>query len=252
MESETHYRLLTEDASDVVWKVDSEYRFTYISPADERLRGYRSDEVTDVSELPQLGKLKFFVDPANIIASVATFPTSKGERISVKIYKPPQKLTELALDKEKLDFITGCLNRPGIIFVCGSALSGKTSVIYSLLSSLKGKNKNIMTIESIIKYNLAGINQCELNEKAGFDFDKALKFIDFQSPDVIYFEEIFDNNGFDFILRLAKSGKVVLSEFMASDVQILVNKIRDLEIPKSLISCIIFVHNRNKIEILSE
>jgi type IV pilus assembly protein PilB len=207
-----------------------------------------------LSEIPQLGKLKFFVDPLNMIASVSAFPTIKGERMSIKLYKPPKKFEEIFSNVKSVDLLKSALKKPGIILVCGSNLSGKTSNIYSILSSLDSKNKNIMTIESIVKYELPEINQCELNEKIGFDLNKALKFIDFQSPEIIYIEEFFNNDGIDFITALAKAGKTVISEFFADNLSVLNERLNDFDSKyfKKLISCIIIVQDKENIEILSK
>ncbi|MFH0703049.1 MAG: ATPase, T2SS/T4P/T4SS family [bacterium] len=203
-----------------------------------------------IFELPQLGKIKLSIDSINIIASVSTFPTIKGERISIKIYKPPSKLDELSLNSSELSLIKQYLEKTGIIFVFGSGLSGKTSIIYSFLSSINEKNKNIMTLESIVKYDLPEINQCELNENVGFTFDKAIKFINSQSPDVIYIEEAFIKEGTDFIISLAQSKKLVLVEFLADNIQILLEKLKNPEFSeiKKYISCLVFVQNRNNIK----
>ena len=129
-----------------------------------------------VSEVPQLGKLCFKVDNIIVLASVSTFPTIMGERIFLKIYKPPKALEQIISSKYELTEIRQSLNKPGIILVCGSSLSGKTHVIYSLLlEAAKSKYKNIMTLESISKYELSGVNQCEFNENVGFNMDKAAR-----------------------------------------------------------------------------
>lgn len=122
-----------------------------------------------VSEVPQLGKLSFKVDEMNVIASISTFPTIMGERIFLKIYKPPRHLNQIIKSNSNLNLIKSALNNPGIIIVCGSPLSGKTHIIYSLLIEAADKNKNIMTLESIAKYNLKNVHQCELNENVGFN-----------------------------------------------------------------------------------
>jgi len=207
-----------------------------------------------VSEIPQLGKLKFFIDPLNIIASVSAFPTTKGERISVKLYKPPKSFDEIFSNTDNLDLLKSGLTKPGIILVCGSNLSGKTSCIYSILSSLDAAQKNIMTVESIVKYDLPDINQCELNEKIGFDLSQALKFIDFQAPEIIYIEEFFNKNNLDIITALAQSGKVVITEFLTDNIKAINKRINSFETQtiKQHISCIIFVHNKQDIEILSK
>ena len=113
-----------------------------------------------VSEVPQLGKLNFKVDEMNVIASISTFPTIMGERIFLKIYKPPKALNKIIKSENNLKLIKSALKNPGIIIVCGSPLSGKTHIIYSLLLEASDKNKNIMTLESIAKYNLSNVHQC--------------------------------------------------------------------------------------------
>ncbi len=208
-----------------------------------------------IVDIPQLGTFKISLEQEkqdkylNIV--VASFPTVKGERFSLKLYRPPMNIDEFKLDKSSLNCIKSCLSKEGIILVCGESLSGKTSIIYSLLEYLQNKNKNIMTVESVIKYILPNINQCQLKEKAGFDFSKAIKHIYFQSPDVIYFEEIFDKDGLDFIYSFANTGKIVLTEYTVENKQKFMKK---LETPafdniKELVSCIIFVEN-NKIEVI--
>lgn len=130
-----------------------------------------------VSEVPQLGKLCFKVDNITVIASISTFPTIMGERIFLKIYKPPRALNQIIKSEKNLNLIKSALNNPGIILVCGSPLSGKTHIIYSLLIEASDKNKNIMTLESIAKYNLTNVHQCELNENVGFNNVKHLALL---------------------------------------------------------------------------
>ena len=113
-----------------------------------------------VSEVPQLGKLCFNVDGIMLVASISAFPTIIGERIALKIYKPPKQLSELIKDEKQKQLLNKCIDKAGIILVCGAQLSGKTHVIYSLLNEATHLRKNIMTIESITKYDLKGFNQC--------------------------------------------------------------------------------------------
>ena len=83
-----------------------------------------------VCEIPQLGKLCFKVENTILIASVSSFPTIMGERISLKIYKPPCDLEKIVLDEKQRGILLGAVEKPGIILVCGSPLSGKTHLIY--------------------------------------------------------------------------------------------------------------------------
>lgn len=207
-----------------------------------------------VCEIPQLGKLVFKVDNTMLIASVSSFPTIMGERISLKIYKPPQKLDKIIRDDKARSIISHSLQAPGIILVCGSPLSGKTHIIYSLLIEAAKTRKNIMTIESIAKYELQGVNQCELNENIGFNMDKALRFIEFQSPDFVYLEGIKTRDAFEFLSELYYNDKVILTEFMANNMTDLRQKLAfdDFQTFKTLISCLIFIHSKDSIEVFDK
>ena len=208
-----------------------------------------------VSEVPQLGKLNFKVDDIQLVASISTFPTIMGERIFLKIYKPPIDLNKIISDSKLIKLIKNALLVPGIILVCGSQLSGKSHVIYSiLLEAVKDKTKNIMTLESIAKYVLKGVNQCELNENIGFNIDKASRFIEFQSPDIIYLEGIKTKESFDYFSSQVFDNKTIIMEFMANNMQDLRNKMAfsDFETLKSLISCMIFIHSKNSIDVFDK
>ena len=208
-----------------------------------------------VSEVPQLGKLNFKVDDVQLVASISTFPTIMGERIFLKIYKPPHVLNKIITNDAHLKSVKKSLSEPGIILVCGSPLSGKTHVIYSLLlEAAKNNAKNIMTLESIAKYTLKGVNQCELNENIGFNMDKASRFIEFQSPDIIYLEGIKTKESFDYFSGLVFEGKTIIMEFLANNMEDLRNKMAfsDFETLKSLISSMVFIHSKNSVEVFDK
>ncbi len=207
-----------------------------------------------VCEIPQLGKLCFKVENTMLIASVSSFPTIMGERISLKIYKPPQKLDKIITDEKAKTTIMQALNTPGIVLVCGSPLSGKTHIIYSLLIEASETQKNIMTIESIAKYELQNVHQCELNENIGFNMDKALRFIEFQSPDIIYLEGVKTRDAFEFMSELFYSDKTILTEFMANSMTDLRQKLAfdDFQSFKTLISCLVFIHSKDSIEVFDK
>ena len=207
-----------------------------------------------VSEVPQLGKLNFKVDEMEVTASISTFPTIMGERIFLKIYKPPKALNKIIKSETNLQVIKSALNNPGIIIVCGSPLSGKTHIIYSLLLEAVNKSKNIMTLESIAKYTLKDVHQCELNENVGFNMDKASRFIEFQSPDIVYLEGIKSKESFDYFANLVFDNKTIIMEFLANNMEDLRYKLSfsDFETLKSLISCMIFIHSQDSIEVFTK
>lgn len=207
-----------------------------------------------VSELPQLGKLCFKVDSIPLIASISAFPTIHGERIALKIYKPPKTLKETGLNEKQISVIKNSLNTAGIIVVCGSGLSGKTHMVYSILLDTATDKKNVMTIESITKYDLTNVNQCELNENIGFNLDKAMRFIEFQSPDILYFEGINTKEGLDYFTSLVLKDKIVITEFMAENIADLMKKMSlpEFAMFKSLLNCLIFIHSKDSIEVFDK
>ncbi len=177
-----------------------------------------------------------------------------GERIFLKIYKPPKSINQIIKSETNLNVIKSALQNPGIIIVCGSPLSGKTHIIYSLLLEAANNNKNIMTLESIAKYNLENVHQCELNENVGFNMDKASRFIEFQSPDIIYLEGIKTKDSFDYFSSLVFENKTIIMEFLADNMEDLRYKLSfsDFETLKSIISCLVFIHSKDSIEVFSK
>lgn len=172
-----------------------------------------------VSDIPQLGKFSSSEEISSVTCVVSTFPTTNGERISIKLYKPPKTIKEFKLNTENKNVLEKNINKPGLILIMGPELSGKTFAAYTILNSLNKKEKNIMTIESIVKYSIDGVNQSELHEKVGFNADKAVSLIDFQSPDVVYIEEIFSGEHLKKLLCLIKSNALIIAETKAKNIE---------------------------------
>ena len=127
-------------------------------------------------------------------------------------------------------------------------------MIYSILSDIATENKNVMTIESITKYNLENVNQCELNEHIGFNLDKAMRFIEFQSPDILYFEGITTKEGLDYFTSLVFKNKTLITEFLAENIADLMKKLslNEFSMFKSTLSCLIFIHNKESVEVFDK
>ena len=207
-----------------------------------------------MSEIPQLGKLILKVDEKTYFTSVSSFPTILGERILLRIYKPPVELEKIIPEKNKRDVIVQATKIPGFTIVCGGSQSGKTHIIYSILLELAKEKKNVMTLESITKFNLDNVNQCELNENIGFNIDKAVRFIEFQAPDTIYFEGLTTKEGLDYFSSLVFKDKSLITEFVADNIENLRHKLKfdDFLTLKSLINCLIFIHGKNRIEVFDK
>ena len=220
-----------------------------ISPFIQMLKSLCALDPT-ISEIPQLGKLTFNVDNTSLTASISAYPTISGERILLKIYHPPKKLEELIKNEDTISKLKNALLTPGVVLVCGSSLSGKTHLVYSILDELTPKNKTAMTLESIAKYKLKNVIQSELNESVGFNLDKAMRYIEFQSPDIVYFEGIETKEGLDFFTSLTLKNKTLITEFLADNMDELRRKFSypEFSMFKSVITCLLFIHNKEEIE----
>ena len=144
------------------------------------------------SRLPQDGRttLKHFD------LRVATMPTVHGEKIVIRLLNRKHlqlKLSDLGMSTEELkSYRTLITKRCGLVLVTGPTGSGKTTTLYSTLNELNAKEVNIMTIEDPVEYQLPGINQIPVNQKAGLTFARGLRHILRQDPDIIMVGEIRD------------------------------------------------------------
>ncbi len=206
---------------------------------------------SEVFDVPQVGKFTIKADIDYITCIVSTFPATNGERLSIKLYNPPKTLKELTLKPQEARLLKESLDKPGVILIAGPQLSGKSYFAYTILNSLDSANKNIMTVESLVKYDLPGVNQCELNEKIGFSIEKALEMIDFQSPDIVYVEEVLSGKLCENILALAKSGKLVITEINAAGSSELTESFSEDEIKEfgRIPGCIIIVRDSDNISV---
>ena len=105
-------------------------------------------------------------------------------------------------------------------------------------------------MESIAKYKLKNVRQSELNESVGFNLDKAMRYIEFQSPDIVYFEGIATKEGLDFFTSLTLKNKTLITEFLADNMDDLRKKFAysEFNMFKSVITCLIFIHSRDEVE----
>ncbi len=251
---ELYFEHLTDSLTVYFKKLDEAYSTgaipsLLISPFIQMLKSLCALDPT-ISEIPQLGKLTFNVDNISLTASISAYPTISGERILLKIYHPPKKLEELIKNEDTISKLKNALLTPGVVLVCGSSLSGKTHLVYSILDELTPKNKTAMTLESIAKYKLKNVIQSELNESVGFNLDKAMRYIEFQSPDIVYFEGIETKEGLDFFTSLTLKNKTLITEFLADNMDELRRKFSypEFSMFKSVITCLLFIHNKEEIE----
>ena len=177
----------------------------------------------DIAEkrVPQDGRMKLKFGNKSIDFRVSTLPTLFGEKIVIRILDSSSaKLGIEALGYEKIEKerLLKCIQRPyGMILVTGPTGSGKTVSLYTCLNILNQPGVNISTVEDPAEINLPGINQVNVNDKAGLTFAAALKSFLRQDPDVIMVGEIRDLETADIAIKAAQTGHMVMSTLHTND-----------------------------------
>ncbi len=177
----------------------------------------------DISEkrVPQDGRMKLKFGQKSIDFRISTLPTLFGEKIVIRILDPSSaKLGIEALGYEKIEKerLLAAIQRPyGMVLVTGPTGSGKTVSLYTCLNILNQPGVNISTVEDPAEINLPGINQVNVNDKAGLTFAAALKSFLRQDPDIIMVGEIRDLETADIAIKAAQTGHMVMSTLHTND-----------------------------------
>ncbi len=177
----------------------------------------------DISEkrVPQDGRMKLKFGSKAIDFRVSTLPTLFGEKIVIRILDPSSAklgIEALGYEKAEKDRLLNAIQRPyGMILVTGPTGSGKTVSLYTCLNILNQPGVNISTVEDPAEINLPGINQVNVNDRAGLTFSAALKSFLRQDPDVIMVGEIRDLETADIAIKAAQTGHMVMSTLHTND-----------------------------------
>jgi len=181
---------------------------------------------------PQDGKTKIFVDGADIDMRVSILPTSYGEKVVIRLLdkrKAMVSFEQLGIRGVNKELIEKCfMTRQGMVLVTGPTGSGKSTTLYAAINSLKSSATNILTIEDPIEYVFDGINQVQVNEKAGITFASALRSFLRQDPDVILVGEIRDRETAEIAIQAALTGHLVLSTLHTNDTFGTITRLKDM------------------------
>ena len=173
------------------------------------------------SRVPQDGRFELKVEGKDIDVRVSTYPTIYGEALVMRILDKGSVmfgLTELGFSNDNLKKFEEIVKRPyGIILVTGPTGSGKTTTLYATLNYIVSPERNIMTIEDPVEYELAGIRQSQINIKAGLEFANALRSMLRQDPDIILVGEIRDIETAKVAVQAALTGHLVFSTLHTND-----------------------------------
>ena len=165
--------------------------------------------------LPQDGRFKLLINNGEVDFRVSVLPSARGEKVALRVLDKSQAM----LDVEKLGFegrttkvLKKCVSRPhGMVLVSGPTGSGKTTTLYSLLKHVHDPDKNLITVEDPVEYQIQGVNQVTVRSEVGLTFAGALRSILRQDPDVIMIGEIRDFETVDIAIKSALTGHLVLS-----------------------------------------
>src|SRR5713226_416568 len=196
----------------------------------------------DISEsrIPQDGRISFSFDGKTYDQRISSFPTIHGEKIVLRILDKERVilgLEQLGFSRSGLAVFENGIKRPhGIILVTGPTGSGKTTTLYSTLAYVNSAEKNIMTLEDPVEYEVPHIHQSQINPKAGLTFASGLRAMLRQDPDIIFVGEMRDAETVDVAIRSALTGHLVFSTLHTNDAVGAIARLLDMEVNPSLMA----------------
>ncbi|MFC1853295.1 type II secretion system ATPase GspE [candidate division CSSED10-310 bacterium] len=196
----------------------------------------------DIAEkrLPQDGRIKLRIGEKDIDVRVSIVPTSHGERVAMRLLDRTSimlGLDEIGLNPGELEFVAKNIRQShGIILVTGPTGSGKTTSLYAALTEINSVEKNIITVEDPIEYQLRGIGQIQVSPKIGLTFARGLRSILRQDPDVIMVGEIRDLETAEIAIQASLTGHLVLSTLHTNDSASAFTRLIDMGIEPFLVS----------------
>ena len=189
---------------------------------------------------PQGGRITFSQGQSDLDIRVSTLPTLYGESISLRLLNEksqPLSMQELGLLSMDERNIVSILEKPhGIVLVTGPTGSGKSTSLTAFIRRIHKPERRIMTVEDPVEYEVAGINQTQVNSEIGFTFASALREILRQDPDVIMVGEIRDRETADIAIRASLTGHLVLSTLHTNDAPGAITRLIDMDIEPFLIA----------------
>lgn len=196
----------------------------------------------DIAErrMPQDGRASIRIGDGEVDVRISVVPTAEGERCVLRLLDKTARsynLNEIGLDEDNLKILKHYLTYPhGIILVTGPTGSGKTTTLYGGLTQISTGEKNILTIEDPVEYQLDGVSQVQVNTKKGLTFAAGLRSFLRQDPDVMMVGEIRDVETAEIAIRAAITGHLVFSTVHTNDAPSTITRLIDLGLESYLVS----------------
>ncbi|OGQ45951.1 MAG: type II secretion system protein GspE [Deltaproteobacteria bacterium RIFCSPLOWO2_02_FULL_46_8] len=190
--------------------------------------------------LPQDGRIRIKIAGKDIDIRVSTIPTAFGESVVMRLLDKSAVLLDLnslGLQGRTLEWMNDLITRShGIILVTGPTGSGKTTTLYAALSKINSKDIKIITIEDPVEYQIAGINQVQVNPKIDLTFAAGLRAFLRQDPDVIMVGEVRDRETAEIAIQASLTGHLVISTLHTNDAPSTVTRLIDMGVEPFLVS----------------
>lgn len=191
--------------------------------------------------IPQDGRFSQNVDGQNLDIRVSALPTVNGEKVVMRILTTGdvkvRKITELGMSDYNYKMFKKMITVPhGVVLVTGPTGSGKTTTLYAALGELAKPNVNVITVEDPVEKNIEGINQVQVNTKAGMTFSAALRSILRQDPDIVMIGEMRDAETAEIAIRAAITGHLVLSTLHTNDAASTIVRLCDMGVAPYLVA----------------
>jgi general secretion pathway protein E/type IV pilus assembly protein PilB len=190
--------------------------------------------------LPQDGRIKIRIEDSEVDIRVSVIPMLHGEAVVMRLLRQNSKLRgllDIGMDKRELDCFRRVLQMPhGIILVTGPTGSGKTSTLYTALNEINDSVRKIITIEDPVEYQLKGVNQIQVSEKAGLTFARGLRSILRHDPDVVLIGEIRDHETAQIAVQASLTGHLVFSTLHTNDAPGAVTRLVDMGVEPYLVA----------------
>ncbi|MEI6228823.1 MAG: GspE/PulE family protein [Candidatus Saccharibacteria bacterium] len=194
----------------------------------------------DEHRVPQDGRFKITVAGKQYALRVSTLPVADGEKIAMRILDESNKamtLESLGYWGTSLNLVKDAITNPnGMILITGPTGSGKSTSLFSILSTLNSPNVNISTIEDPVEYKIPGVNQTQTNTKAGMTFANGLRALLRQDPNIIMVGEIRDSETADLSVQAALTGHLVFTTLHTNDAATCLPRLLDMNIEPFLIA----------------
>jgi len=190
--------------------------------------------------LPQDGRIKVRIEDAEVDIRVSIIPMLHGEAVVMRLLRQNSKLRglqDIGMDTREVDCFRRVLQLPhGIILVTGPTGSGKTSTLYTALNEINDSDRKIITIEDPVEYQLKGVNQIQVSEKAGLTFARGLRSILRHDPDVILIGEIRDQETAQIAVQASLTGHLVFSTLHTNDAPGALTRLVDMGVEPYLVA----------------